>query len=111
MDVEVYLLYVPLAMLLFLIIALSIYVYTNKQLIQELKKDQDDNNIVIKNVIDAVNYNDKKLLDNQKYIYNIYEENNDFSDPVSNIKIEDETNDSQYYNMMKNYDALISLTK
>jgi len=97
-------------MLLFLIIVLSIYVYTNKKLIQELKEDSEDNNVRVKNIIDAVNYNDKKLLENQRYIYNVYEENNTFTDPSTNTEVDDD-NSNQYYNMMKNYDALISLTK
>lgn len=109
-SIDVYLMYLPLFMLLFLIIVLSIYVYTNKKLIQELKEDSEDNNVRVKNIIDAVNYNDKKLLENQRYIYNVYEENNTFTDPSTNTEVDDD-NSNQYYNMMKNYDALISLTK
>lgn len=110
-SIDVYLMYLPLFMLLFLIIALSIYVYTNKKLIQELKEDSEDNNVRVKNIIDAVNYNDRKLLENQRYIYNVYEENNTFTDPTTNTEVVDDDNSNQYYNMMKNYDALISLTK
>ena len=109
-SIDVYLMYLPLFMLLFLIIALSIYVYTNKKLLQELKEDSEDNNVRVKNIIDAVNYNDRKLLENQRYIYDVYEENNSFSDPSTNTEVDDISN-NQYYNMMKNYDALISLTK
>ena len=109
-SIDVYLMYLPLFMLLFLIIALSIYVYTNKKLIQELKEDSEDNNIRVKNIIDAVNYNDRKLLENQRYIYDVYEENNTFTDSTTNTEVDDD-NSNQYYNMMKNYDALISLTK
>ena len=108
-GLDVYLMYIPLFMLLFLIIALSIYVYSNKKLIQELREDNENNNNRVKNIIEVVNYNDRKLLENQRYIYDVYEENNNFTDPVTNTTIEDNTN--QYYNMMKNYDALISLTK
>ena len=109
-SIDVYLMYLPLFMLLFLIIALSIYVYTKKKLLQELKEDSEDNNVRVKNIIDAVNYNDRKLLENQRYIYDVYEENNSFSDPSTNTEVDDISN-NQYYNMMKNYDALISLTK
>lgn len=109
-DFELYLLYVPMVVLLFFIIILAIYIYSNKMLIKELQEDTEDNNERIKNIIHAVNYNDKKLLQNQRYIFDVYEENNHFVDILGN-KNTDQDNSDQYYNMMKNYDALISLTK
>ena len=96
---------------------ISIVVYSNKQLLKELEDDQEDNTIKIKNIIDAVNYNDKKLFDNQKYLHQVYEENNDFveistqDNEMSSTSNNISTSKEQYYNMMKNYDALISLTK
>lgn len=109
MDTEILILFIPVVMLLLSILFLGIYVYSNKQLIKELEEDSNDQNIKIKNIIDAVNYNDKKLYDNQKYIYTIYEENNNFENTLSENVTDD--NSEQYYNMMKNYDALIRLTK
>jgi hypothetical protein len=66
-------------------------------------------------MIQAINYNDKSLHENQKYIYNVYEENNVFENinEINDIKdIKKENNNvknEQYYNMMKNYDALTNL--
>ena len=109
MPTEIFLVFIPVIVLLLSIVFLGIYAYSNKQLIKELEEDSEEQNTKIKNIIDAVNYNDKKLYDNQKYIYTIYEENNHFESTLS----ENNTNDNseQYYNMMKNYDALIRLTK
>ncbi len=101
---------IPILFLLFLSITLGIYIYSNRQLLRELKEDSDDNETKMKNIINAVNYNDAKLMENQKYLYDVYEENNNFQ----NMNDENDTsidNSDQYYNMMKNYDALIRLTK
>ena len=107
---ELIYLYIPIVILLFFMISLSVVVFSNKQIIQELENDFDKNDTQIKNIIDAVNYNDKKLFENQKYIYNVYEENNNFVEPNTNDDIED-TENTHYIDMMKNYDALIHLTK
>ena len=101
---------IPILFLLFLSITLGIYIYSNRQLLRELKEDSDDNETKMKNIINAVNYNDAKLMENLKYLYDVYEENNNFQ----NMNDENDTsidNSDQYYNMMKNYDALIRLTK
>lgn len=100
----------PIFFLCILTVFLIYYTYSNKQLINELTEDSYENDVKIKNIINAVNYNDKKLFENQKYIYNVYEENNNFINPKTNKKIIEDNSD-QYYNMMKNYDALIHLTK
>ena len=100
---------IPILFLLFLSITLGIYVYSNTQLLKELKEDSEDNEIKMKNIISAVNYNDTKLMENQKYLYDVYEENNNFENLNNNNNVID--NSEQYYNMMKNYDALIRLTK
>jgi uncharacterized protein YneF (UPF0154 family) len=102
--------YIPVVILLFLSLMLAYFVFSNKQLIKELEEDSQIDDSKIKNIIDAVNYNDKKLFDNQKYIFDVYEENNHFTNTKNNKPVEDDNSD-QYYNMMKNYDALISLTK
>jgi ABC-type transport system involved in multi-copper enzyme maturation permease subunit len=101
---------VPVLVLLMSIMFLGVYIYSNKQLINELEEDYNKQNTKIKNIIDAVNYNDKKLYENQKYIYTIYEENNNFENSLSEND-SNHNNSDQYYNMMKNYDALIRLTK
>lgn len=109
MPTDILLVFIPVIVLLLSILFLGIYAYSNKRLIKELEEDSDLQNTKIKNIIDAVNYNDKKLYDNQKYIYTIYEENNNFENTLSDTDTTD--NSEQYYNMMKNYDALIRLTK
>lgn len=110
---ELIYLYIPIVILLFFMISLSVVVFSNKQIIQELENDFDKNDTQIKNIIDAVNYNDKKLFENQKYIYNVYEENNNFVEPNTNDNIQssEDTENTHYIDMMKNYDALIHLTK
>lgn len=112
MDVIMF--YLPIIILLFFAMSLGFFIYSNKMLINELKDDALENNIQIKNIIEAVNYNDKKLFQNQKYIHDVYEENNNFVQLSENSTKEDKAvvnNSDQYYNMMKNYDALIRLTK
>jgi len=96
---------------LFLSITLGIYIYSNRQLLKELKEDSEDNQIKIKNIINAVNYNDAKLIENQRYLYEVYEENNNFQNMSDGNDTTSNDNSEQYYNMMKNYDALIRLTK
>lgn len=106
--------YLPIIILLFFAMSLGFFIYSNKMLINELKDDALENNVQIKNIIEAVNYNDKKLFQNQKYIHDVYEENNNFVQLSENLTKENTSvidNSDQYYNMMKNYDALIRLTK
>lgn len=110
METELLIIFTPVVVLLMSVLFLGVYVYSNKQLINELEEDSAEHNIKIKNIIDAVNYNDKKLYENQKYIYTVYEENNHFENTLSDGS-EHNDNSDQYYNMMKNYDALIRLTK
>jgi len=103
--------FIPILFLLFLSITLGIYIYSNRQLLKELKEDSEDNQIKIKNIINAVNYNDAKLIENQRYLYEVYEENNNFQNMSDGNDTTSNDNSEQYYNMMKNYDALIRLTK
>ena len=102
--------YIPILFLLFLSATLGIYIYSNRQLLKELKDDSEENSIKMKNIIDAVNYNDTKLMENQRYLYDVYEENNSFENINAENSLSNENSD-QYYSMMKNYDALIHLTK
>tara|TARA_Y100000389_G_scaffold200848_1_gene242187 strand:- start:1715 stop:2050 length:336 start_codon:yes stop_codon:yes gene_type:complete len=111
MNTDLLLLFIPFVVLLMSVLFLGVYVYSNKQLINELEEDSAEHNVKIKNIIDAVNYNDKKLYENQRYIYTVYEENNHFENTLSQNNEEHNDNSDQYYNMMKNYDALIRLTK
>lgn len=111
MNFTDYTILLPILFLLFLSMTLGIYIYSNRQLLNELKEDSYDNEIKIKNIINAVNYNDTKLMENQKYLYNVYEENNNFENVNNTTNTTSVENSDQYYNMMKNYDALIRLTK
>jgi uncharacterized protein YneF (UPF0154 family) len=106
--------YIPILVLLVLMVVLGLMLYSNRQVIHELKEDSVENETVIKNMIQAINYNDKNLHENQKYIYNVYEENNVFENineinDIKDIKKENNVKNEQYYNMMKNYDALTNL--
>lgn len=94
-----------------LIIVLFFLVYKNKTKLEltELKDTKQD--ATFQNIIDAVNYNDKLLFENQKYIHQVYEENNSFSN-IKKHKISQESDTKkQYFDMMKNYDALTHLSK
>ena len=107
--------YIPVLVIIVLVMILGFMMYSNKQVINELKDDSLENEVVIKNMIQAINYNDKHLRENQKYVYNVYEENNSFNEipdtEDDTITIENNNNkNSQYFNMMKNYDALTSLS-
>ena len=107
--------YIPILVLLVLMVILGLMLYSNRQVIHELKEDSVENETVIKNMIQAINYNDKNLHENQKYIYSVYEENNVFENineinDIKDIKKENiNVKNEQYYNMMKNYDALTNL--
>lgn len=113
-----YYIYIPILILLVLILIMSLIMYSNRQIIKELEDDSLQNEVVIKNMINAITYNDKNLHENQKYIYKVYEENNNFNDlsaeDEKDVEKEVEKEDDvvknvQYYNMMKNYDALTNL--
>lgn len=94
-----------------LILILFFLVYKNKTKLEfkEIKDNTQD--ATFGNIIDAVNYNDKLLFENQKYIHQVYEENNSFSN-IKKHKISQETDTKkQYFDMMKNYDALTHLSK
>lgn len=95
-----------------LIIVLFFLIYKNKKTINILQTIDDKHENSFQNIIDAVNYNDKVLFENQKYVHQVYEENNSFSS-IENNKIHPIKNNTeqQYYDMMKNYDALTHLSK
>ena len=95
-----------------LIIVLFFLIYQNKKTINILKDTDLKHKSSFENIIDAVNYNDKLLFENQKYVHQVYEENNSFSGIKRNTVVPIKTNtEQQYYDMMKNYDALTHLSK
>lgn len=95
-----------------LIIVLFFLIYQNKKVINFLKITDINHKNSFENIIDAVNYNDKLLFENQKYVHQVYEENNSFSTIEQNkIKPIEKDTEQQYYDMMKNYDALTHLSK
>tara|TARA_Y100000389_G_scaffold128666_1_gene126110 strand:- start:3270 stop:3566 length:297 start_codon:yes stop_codon:yes gene_type:complete len=95
-----------------LIIVLFFLIYQNKRTINILKDTDLKHKNSFENIIDAVNYNDKLLFENQKYVHQVYEENNSFSSIKRNTVVPIKTNtEKQYYDMMKNYDALTHLSK
>lgn len=65
----------------------------------------------IKEVVNNIDYNDKLLFKNQKYLYDIYDKNNNFTESENNKFSAIKSNKNPYYNMMKNYDVLDSIAK
>ena len=96
-----------------LIIVLFFLIYKNKKSMEIIELKDQTQDATFENIIDAVNYNDKLLFENQKYIHQVYEENNSFAKiKKNNVSGKNEAeNDKQYFNMMKNYDALTHLSK
>lgn len=100
--------------LITLIILLFYLVYENKQTLNSIQKNEIDDNIKMNNLIDAVNYNDKILYNQQQYIHSIYNSNASFDliERTDGGKVESEhIDDTLHFDMMKNYDALTSITK
>lgn len=104
--------YIPFIIMFILIIVLFFLIYKNKKTIHVLEKNNEKYNNSLENIINAVNYNDKLLFENQKYVHQVYEENNSFSTIKKNKITPIKSNtEQQYYDMMKNYDALTHLSK
>jgi len=104
--------------LITLIILLFYFVYENKQTLRKVEENDHLSEIKMNNLIDATNYNDKILYKQQQYIHSIYNSNNSYDiidnneDGVMTIENQqDHTDDPLYYDMMKNYDALTSISK
>jgi hypothetical protein len=100
--------------LITLIILLFYLVYENKQTLNSIEKNDLKDDIRMNNLIDAVNYNDKILYNQQQYIHSIYNSNASFDiiekNENGNMKSE-HIDDTLHFDMMKNYDALTSITK
>jgi hypothetical protein len=104
--------------LITLIILLFYFVYENKQTLRKVEENDHLSEIKMNNLIDATNYNDKILYKQQQYIHSIYNSNNSYDiidnneDGVMTIENKQHhTDDPLYYDMMKNYDALTSISK
>ena len=100
--------YFPIVIVIIMIVFLFLLIMNNRNNINIISDDTQKYDDNVKNVIDGVNYNDKLLFDNQKYIHTVYEENNNFTN-LENKTLDNST--TQFFNMMKNYDALTHLTK
>jgi hypothetical protein len=103
--------HISIGILIVVVIVLCYFVFETNRSVSLMKDIDTTHDSKIDNIVDAVNFNDKVLFDQSKYVHQIYEENNKFSTPAtgnSNGKVE---RNSQYYDMMKNYDALLVLTK
>ena len=104
--------YIPIIIIFLLIVVLFFLILKNKQNIQISHSENKVQDTSMQNIIDAVNYNDKLLFKNQKYIHSVYEENNNFEDLKHTEDVKQHPpSEKQYYNMMKNYDALTHLSK
>jgi hypothetical protein len=102
-------------MVLMTIVSLLLYVQINenKETIRILKHTDEVNERRLRNIIDAINYNDKLLMDNNKYVMDVLESNNSFKkveepdvDLEKVVAIESSVKDPFYERMMKFYDAL-----
>lgn len=102
-------------MVLMSIVSLLLYVQINenKETIRIMKSSDELNERRLRNVIDAINYNDKLLMDNNKYVMDVLESNDDFEMVVNTPDVDleealDETTveDQVYKRMMKFYDAI-----
>jgi hypothetical protein len=109
--------HISIGILIVVVIVLCYFVFETNRSVSLMKDIDTTHDSKIDNIVDAVNFNDKVLFDQSKYVHQIYEENNKFSTPAngngngnSNGNGTEERN-SQYYDMMKNYDALLVLTK
>jgi hypothetical protein len=103
-------------MVLMSIVSLLLYVqiYENKETIRIMKHTDEINERRLRNIIDAINYNDKLLMDNNKYVMDVLESNDSFKkvdtepelDLDEAISVETPEADPFYERMMKFYDAL-----
>jgi hypothetical protein len=95
-------------------ILLYVQIQENKETIRIMKTTDELNERRLRNMIDAINYNDKLLMDNNKYVMDVLESNDDFDmivkDPTIDldqaIESEPAQQDPFYQRMMKFYDAL-----
>jgi hypothetical protein len=102
--------------LITLIILLFYFVYENKKTLKSIQETNTIDEIKVNNLIDAVNFNDKILYNQQQYIHSLYNSNASFnivehSDEGNNRVTTEPIDDTLHYDMMKNYDALTSITK
>tara|TARA_Y100000389_G_scaffold194897_1_gene225519 strand:- start:849 stop:1199 length:351 start_codon:yes stop_codon:yes gene_type:complete len=95
-------------------ILLYVQIQENKETIRIMKTTDELNERRLRNVIDAINYNDKLLMDNNKYVMDVLESNDDFDMIVNAPNVDlNEAIDSEpaeqdpfYQRMMNFYDAL-----
>jgi hypothetical protein len=102
MDAVLYML-VFIASLISLI--MMYFIFKNRN---DINNMEDDSEIKMKNIINAVNYNDDVLLKNQKYLNDVYEENDTFT--KENVKEKIDSVSVSFMNLMNNYDAVSDLS-
>lgn len=107
-----YILISYIVLLTLLILYLVRRVFQNTQSLSKFKPSKEYSD-QIKKVIDAIEYNDKLLFNNQKYLYDIYNKNNNFTESngktFSSFKPNNEG--AQHFNMTKSYTVLDNDTK
>lgn len=107
-----YILISYIVLLTLLILYLVCRVFQNTRSLSKFKPSKEYSD-QIKKVIDAIEYNDKLLFNNQKYLYDIYNKNNNFTE--SNGKtfssFKPSNGGTQHYNMSKSYTVLDNDTK
>lgn len=102
MDTVVYLL---LFVVFILLVFMMYMIFKNKLSIDDV---DNDNEIKMKNIINAVNYNDELLLKNQKYLDEVYEENDSFVKDEQEIKTP--VSSVAFSNLMSYYGAISDLS-
>lgn len=97
---------------LIIILIICVILYINTKELKFLKiKTQTHLSTIHKTIYDIDENNKKIEFDNNKYIFNLYEKNNDFTNlktrqnKLIKSKYDIDLNKEQKYNMMKSYDS------
>lgn len=99
---------------LLVVVYLWIIVYPHILLLGESSGDIDhddgieEHNMRLEQIMRDMEYNDRMLFESNKYIYDIYKQNNNFEESRKKgfVKSDEHATDKVYFNMMKNYDVL-----
>ena len=99
---------------LLVVVYLWIIVWPHIHEIGEQSIDLDENggieeyNTQLEHIMRDLEYNDKMLFESNKYIYDIYKQNNNFEESRRKgfVKSNQHVSDQAHFNMTKNYDVL-----
>lgn len=96
--------------ILFFNIILMFFLYINYTELSKLRKKSKEHVSVIHETINDIDDNNKRIkFENNKYIYDLYQQNNDFTTLKTlnkkTIKEIDNKKEEQKYNMMKSFNS------